>query len=229
MFTNKRKIAPFTSQSTEYVTITNKSSETIGFKVKTTAPKFYCVRPNAALVAPGEQVQIQVILLGLNEEPSDDFKCKDKFLVITLPAPYDLGDSSVADTWPQLEAEFKQQAISKKIKVKYLINSTSAPCKVINEKDEKGEKDEEKDEGRDIPKNFVEQPNEGSINMERINPELTQTEPSVSEPSINEAEILDSEKEQYSEKLMESQNNMMNPTAILFVTLIALFLGWLYH
>lgn len=110
---------PLTEQSTEYATITNNTSETIAFKVKTTAPKFYCVRPNAAVVAPGETVQIQVIFLGLAEEPSADTKCRDKFLVITLPAPHDLGDKSVAEAWSDLEAEFGSQAISKKIKVRY--------------------------------------------------------------------------------------------------------------
>ncbi|SSD58743.1 related to Vesicle-associated membrane protein-associated protein SCS2 [Saccharomycodes ludwigii] len=99
----------------------------IAFKVKTTAPKFYCVRPNAATVAPGEQIQVQVILLGLTEEPESDYKCRDKFLVITLPCPYDLGESSVADTWSQLEAEFKSHSYSKKIKVKYLTETTAAP------------------------------------------------------------------------------------------------------
>ncbi|EDO19576.1 hypothetical protein Kpol_1018p109 [Vanderwaltozyma polyspora DSM 70294] len=119
--------SPFTVQSTEYASITNNSNETIAFKVKTTAPKFYCVRPNAAVVAPGETVQIQVILLGLAEEPVADFKCRDKFLVITLPSPYDLGDKTVAEAWPALEGEFKQQAVSKKMKVKYTIIPDALP------------------------------------------------------------------------------------------------------
>lgn len=91
--------------------------------MKTTAPKVYCVRPNAALVAPGESVDVQVILLGLKEEPAADFKCKDKFLVIALPAPYDLGETSVADAWAQLEAEFKDKGLSKKIKVNYMLDA----------------------------------------------------------------------------------------------------------
>lgn len=93
----------------------------MAFKVKTTAPKIYCVRPNAAVIGPKEQVQIQVILLGLAEEPGANFKCKDKFLLIALPAPYDLGGTPVPEAWSQLEAEFKEQAVSKKIKVRYLL------------------------------------------------------------------------------------------------------------
>ena len=99
--------------------------------MKTTAPKFYCVRPNAAVVKPGESVQVQVILLGLTKEPTADFKCRDKFLVITLPAPYDLGEKTVADAWPELETEFKQQAVSKKIKVKYLLDQEPAVAQAV--------------------------------------------------------------------------------------------------
>ncbi|KAL6937887.1 hypothetical protein ACO0RG_004412 [Hanseniaspora osmophila] len=115
--------SPLTEQSTEHITITNNSDEAIAFKVKTTAPKYYCVRPNAALVAAGEEVKVQIILLGLAEEPSVDHKCKDKFLVITLPAPYELNNTSVSEVWSQLEAEFKDQSISKKIKVKYVVDT----------------------------------------------------------------------------------------------------------
>lgn len=115
--------SPLTRQSTAYVTVKNNSDQAIAFKVKTTAPKFYCVRPNASVVAPGEIVDVQVIFLGLPEAPAPDYKCRDKFLVITLPSPYDLGSKSVSEAWADLEAEFKQQAISKKIKVKYLIDT----------------------------------------------------------------------------------------------------------
>lgn len=115
--------SPLTQQSTEFAIISNNSSETIAFKVKTTAPKYYCVRPNAAVVAPGETVSVQVIFLGLPEEPQPDFKCRDKFLVITLPAPIDLGEKTVAEAWSELEAQYGKDAVSKKIKVKYVIKS----------------------------------------------------------------------------------------------------------
>lgn len=75
------------------------------------------------MVPAGESVDVQVILLGLKEEPTPAFKCKDKFLVIALPAPYDLGELSVAEAWPQLEAEFKAKGLSKKIKVNYLLDA----------------------------------------------------------------------------------------------------------
>lgn len=133
--------SPLTVQSTELAYITNNSSEPIAFKVKTTAPKFYCVRPNASIVQPGQTVEIQIILLGLTSEPTDpNFKCKDKFLVITLPAPYKLPENkTVAEVWPELEAEFKSQAVSKKIKVRFNINpnaTSDVPATSTTHKDQ---------------------------------------------------------------------------------------------
>ncbi|RKO97678.1 hypothetical protein CXG81DRAFT_15338, partial [Caulochytrium protostelioides] len=53
----------------------------IAFKVKTTAPKQYLVRPNAGRIAPGAAVEIQVLLQPTRDELPPEYKCKDKFLV----------------------------------------------------------------------------------------------------------------------------------------------------
>ncbi|ODV93180.1 hypothetical protein PACTADRAFT_20397, partial [Pachysolen tannophilus NRRL Y-2460] len=81
----------------------------------------YCVRPNASVIAPGESLDVAIISQGLKEKPSANFKCKDKFLVVTLPCPYDVAESGVAELWPKLEAQFKSQATNKKIRVNYLV------------------------------------------------------------------------------------------------------------
>jgi len=49
--------------------IRNSRSSTIVFKVKTTAPKRYCVRPNCCLVSAGEQVEVKIIMQALKEIP----------------------------------------------------------------------------------------------------------------------------------------------------------------
>ena len=41
------------------ISITNKSHTPMIFKIKTTAPKTYCVRPNSGFILPGESQQIQ--------------------------------------------------------------------------------------------------------------------------------------------------------------------------
>ena len=43
---------PFSGVVTATLTLRNPSNEKVGFKVKTTAPKQYCVRPNSGIVAP---------------------------------------------------------------------------------------------------------------------------------------------------------------------------------
>ena len=53
----------------------------MAFKVKTTAPKKYCVRPNIGIVAPGASIEVQVIMQSQKETPADLQQCKDKFLV----------------------------------------------------------------------------------------------------------------------------------------------------
>ena len=39
--------------------MTNNSKNVIAFKIKTTAPKAYCVRPNGGLIEPNDEKQVQ--------------------------------------------------------------------------------------------------------------------------------------------------------------------------
>lgn len=63
---------------------TNSTSNAYTFKVKTTNPKRYSVRPNVGVVQPGQEVTVTVQLPALKEVPADMQKCKDKFQVLTL-------------------------------------------------------------------------------------------------------------------------------------------------
>eukprot|EP00735_Rhodelphis_limneticus_P008238 TRINITY_DN2108_c0_g1::TRINITY_DN2108_c0_g1_i2::g.12813::m.12813 TRINITY_DN2108_c0_g1::TRINITY_DN2108_c0_g1_i2::g.12813 ORF type:complete len:265 (-),score=42.03,sp/Q8VZ95/VAP11_ARATH/44.53/4e-27,Motile_Sperm/PF00635.21/1.5e-27,DUF756/PF05506.7/0.32,DUF756/PF05506.7/1.4e+04 TRINITY_DN2108_c0_g1_i2:215-955(-) len=60
--------------------LTNTQDKAVAFKVKTTAPKKYCVKPNSGVVGPHTTVTVEVTLQGVKEKPTD-LKCKDKFLV----------------------------------------------------------------------------------------------------------------------------------------------------
>ncbi|EZF28939.1 hypothetical protein H101_07374 [Trichophyton interdigitale H6] len=50
---------PFTKEVTEILYLRNPNSDPVAFKVKTTAPKHYCVRPNSGRIEPGKQVEVQ--------------------------------------------------------------------------------------------------------------------------------------------------------------------------
>lgn len=67
--------------------LTNKTTDHVAFKVKTTNPKKYCVRPNTGVVSPHSTCEVVVTMQAQKEAPPD-MQCKDKFLlqsVVTSP------------------------------------------------------------------------------------------------------------------------------------------------
>jgi hypothetical protein len=104
-------VGPFTVVSKQTLVVKNADpTSPIAFKVKTTAPKQYCVRPNAGRIPPGESCEIQVLLQAFKEEPPTDFKPKDKFLIQAIKITDDLmqldNDQAalkILDLWSQAE------------------------------------------------------------------------------------------------------------------------------
>lgn len=76
---------PFTHTVTSDLVIKNPSNNLICFKVKTTAPKQYCVRPNGGFIEPGAEVKVQVILQPFTYDPNE--KNRHKFLVQSIVCP----------------------------------------------------------------------------------------------------------------------------------------------
>ncbi|XP_066319000.1 vesicle-associated protein 1-2-like isoform X3 [Miscanthus floridulus] len=60
--------------------LTNKTDKQVAFKVKTTSPKKYCVRPNNGMVAARSKADVVVTMQAQRDVPPD-MQCKDKFLV----------------------------------------------------------------------------------------------------------------------------------------------------
>uniref|UniRef100_M1CGD9 VAP27 n=1 Tax=Solanum tuberosum TaxID=4113 RepID=M1CGD9_SOLTU len=60
--------------------LSNKSDDYVAFKVKTTNPKKYCVRPNTGIVMPRSTCEVIVTMQAQKEAPPD-MQCKDKFLL----------------------------------------------------------------------------------------------------------------------------------------------------
>ena len=69
--------------TTTILDLTNETSNSIIFKIKTTAPKRYCVRPNSGKLNPGALMPVKILL-----QPSEDLKnldfTKHKFLLQTM-------------------------------------------------------------------------------------------------------------------------------------------------
>ncbi|PON40640.1 Vesicle-associated membrane-protein-associated protein, partial [Parasponia andersonii] len=60
--------------------LSNKTDSYVAFKVKTTNPKKYCVRPNTGLVLPRSTCDVIVTMQAQKEAPQD-LQCRDKFLL----------------------------------------------------------------------------------------------------------------------------------------------------
>ncbi|CAH1429924.1 unnamed protein product [Lactuca virosa] len=73
-------ICEIKKQSTSSVHISNISDEYVAFKVKTTSPKRFCVRPNSGIISPKSECSFTVTMQGLRSHPSE-VECKDKFLI----------------------------------------------------------------------------------------------------------------------------------------------------
>lgn len=131
---------PFTSVVKRTLLIHNPNYHPVAFKVKTTAPKQYSVRPNSGRVEAGESVEVHIMLQPLAQEPPPHAKCKDKFLVQSAFITPDEEMHSLAELWSQLEKTNKGAISEQKLKVVYLpAEGGSTNNQGIPEEEEAGE------------------------------------------------------------------------------------------
>ncbi|XP_029994786.1 LOW QUALITY PROTEIN: vesicle-associated membrane protein-associated protein B/C-like [Sphaeramia orbicularis] len=92
---------PFTDVVTATLKLTNPTDRNVCFKVKTTAPRRYCVRPNSGIIDAGTSINISVMLQPFDYDPNE--KSKHKFMVQSLLAPYDMTD--MEGVWKEAKPE----------------------------------------------------------------------------------------------------------------------------
>lgn len=116
--------------------IKNPTEDSVCFKVKTTAPTSYCVRPNSGLLKANDSIDISVILQKL---PKEGEVCKDKFLVQTMLAK-DVEDTNSPSMWKDAP---KAQIMESKLKCIWKTSPAVeiAPATAAAETLEKVEKD----------------------------------------------------------------------------------------
>lgn len=61
------------------LSISNPTEKRIAFKIKTTAPKRYCVKPNSGVLDPTKSMKVNVLLQPFSHDPNE--KLKHKFMV----------------------------------------------------------------------------------------------------------------------------------------------------
>ncbi|CAG9815922.1 unnamed protein product [Phaedon cochleariae] len=81
--------------------LTNPSDKKVLFKIKTTAPKKYCVRPNSGVMAPNGKSEIAISLQPFLFDPAE--KNKHKFMVQTVFAPD--GEFNLDQLWKEITPE----------------------------------------------------------------------------------------------------------------------------
>ncbi|KAF8139544.1 PapD-like protein [Mycena galopus ATCC 62051] len=111
---------PLTTLVKRSLTITNHNVQPVAFKVKTTAPRLYTVRPNSGRVEPGQSVDVLVMSQPLKDEPPLNAKCKDKFLIQSTLITPGKEAMSLTDIWASPEMGEEGKVHQQKLRVVYL-------------------------------------------------------------------------------------------------------------
>ena len=83
--TELKFVGPFTNVVTSLLRLRNPTKKNVMYKVRTTAPMRYCVRPNSGIIGPEQEVVITLSLQPLKSDMNE--KTVDKFMVMSMMAP----------------------------------------------------------------------------------------------------------------------------------------------
>jgi hypothetical protein len=120
---------PFKDVVTTILKLSNPSDKKVCFKVKTTAPKRYCVRPNCGLIESGESVNVAVMLQPFDYKDENENK-RHKFLVQSVIPTGDIADIQVGDVeslWKSLPDKYP--LMDSKLKCVFEMPSNEAVAK----------------------------------------------------------------------------------------------------
>lgn len=93
---------PFNVPVTSYMKLSNPTDKKVLFKIKTTAPKKYCVRPNSGVLEPKGNLEIAICLQPFIFDPAE--KNKHKFMVQTVIAAED-ANLNFEQQWKEITPE----------------------------------------------------------------------------------------------------------------------------
>lgn len=110
--------------------LTNTTGDRVAFKVKTTSPKKYCVRPSSGIIEPNGVKEVQVILQSQREPPVSYADCRDKFLVQCIKV-----DASVTEVSSELFDPAKAKEM-KQTKLKVVMIPPAKPPSPVPEGNE---------------------------------------------------------------------------------------------
>ncbi|KAL0414644.1 UNVERIFIED_CONTAM: Vesicle-associated protein 2-2 [Sesamum radiatum] len=112
-------------QSVCTVHLANVSGQYVAFKVKTTSPKKYCVRPNVGIIKPKSTCEFTVTMQA-QKSASSEMQCKDKFLIQSTVVPFGTTEEEITSS---MFAKESQKYIEEtKLRV-VLTSAPSSPAK----------------------------------------------------------------------------------------------------
>ncbi|XP_010919540.1 vesicle-associated protein 1-1 isoform X3 [Elaeis guineensis] len=111
----------------------NKTDEYVAFKVKTTSPKKYCVRPNSGIMLPRSTCDVIVTMQAQRDAPPD-MQCKDKFLVQSVIVNQGV---TARDITPEMFAKESGNVVDE-VKLKVVYVSPPQPPSPVPEESEEG-------------------------------------------------------------------------------------------
>ncbi|KAF4569818.1 phosphatidylinositol-binding protein scs2 [Pleurotus pulmonarius] len=121
---------PFNEVITQRLILTNHNAEPVAFKVKTSAPLKYLVRPNKGRAEPGESLEISIFLQPMRTEPPPDYICPDKFLIQSTFITADREKLSLTDIWNAPVMSVIHEIHGQKLRVTYLPSDYTPPQKM---------------------------------------------------------------------------------------------------
>ncbi|KAF8017054.1 hypothetical protein BT93_H2307 [Corymbia citriodora subsp. variegata] len=101
-------------QSSCSIQLCNKTDQYVAFKIKTTSPKKYCVRPNIGIIEPNGASDFTVTMQA-QQVPPPILQCRDKFLIQGTIVPFGTSEEDItADTFDKESGKYIEE---RKIKV----------------------------------------------------------------------------------------------------------------
>lgn len=129
-------------QSTCSIQMINKTDHHVAFKVKTTNPKRYCVRPNTGVIDPKSACEFSVTMQAPKVAPPDMI-CRDKFLVQSTYVPEGTEEEDVTSN--MFVRDDGKVVDEKRLKVILIPPPDSPESSPINETSKLVQKDEDRE------------------------------------------------------------------------------------
>ncbi|CAN6273784.1 unnamed protein product [Urochloa humidicola] len=128
-------------QNSACLELVNKTDQRVAFKVKTTSPSKYAVRPANGFVPPRGSFGITILMQAPKEIPPD-YHCKDKFLVQSVPVEEGttLKDIAAPDMFSKAPGKLIEE-----FKVRVIYVPANPPSPVPEEEEEEDSSDSDVD------------------------------------------------------------------------------------